>query len=110
MRLLIIGTLGGQLTVASKIAMESGASVTFAETVDNGLKTLRSGKGADLIMIDVGLDITALIERLQHERIHVPVVRLWHPVGRAGRRRRHPGRREGIHPAAARSRSDRRGA
>ncbi|MEI2383595.1 sigma-54 dependent transcriptional regulator [Breoghania sp. JC706] len=74
MRLLIIGTLGGQLTVASKIAMESGASVTFAETVDNGLKTLRSGKGADLIMIDVGLDITTLIERLQHERIHVPVV------------------------------------
>ncbi len=74
MRLLIIGTLGGQLTVASKTAMERAPASLSQKTVDNGLKTLRSGKGADLIMIDVGLDIAAMIERLQHERIHVPVV------------------------------------
>ena len=74
MRLLIVGTLGGQLAVASRMAMERGASVTHAETVEIALKTLRSGRGADLVMIDVGLDIADLIERLAVELIHVPVV------------------------------------
>ncbi len=74
MQLLIIGTLGGQLTAATRIAMDRGAGVTYAENVNDGLKVLRSGRGADLIMIDVNLDIGALIERLQAERIHVPVV------------------------------------
>ena len=31
MRLLIVGTLKGQLTAATKIAMENGATVTHAE-------------------------------------------------------------------------------
>jgi hypothetical protein len=31
MRLLIVGTLKGQLTTATKIAMDNGASVTHAE-------------------------------------------------------------------------------
>ena len=31
MRLLIVGTLKGQLTTATKIAMDSGASVTHAD-------------------------------------------------------------------------------
>ncbi len=74
MRLLIVGTLGGQLVVASRMAMERGASVTHADTVDVAMKALRSGKGADLIMIDVGLDISDLIRRLEMELIHVPVV------------------------------------
>ncbi|AXS41481.1 sigma-54 dependent transcriptional regulator [Breoghania sp. L-A4] len=74
MQLLIIGTLGGQLTAATKIAMDRGAGVIYAENVNDALKVLRSGRGADLIMIDVNLDIGALIERLQAERIHVPVV------------------------------------
>ncbi len=74
MRLLIVGTLGGQLVVASRMAMERGAAVTHAETIDVAMKTLRSGKGADLIMIDVGLDVSELIKRLEAELIHVPVV------------------------------------
>ena len=73
MRLLIIGTLNGQLTTATKMAMERGAKVTHADTIDQGLMTLRSGKGADLVMIDVKLDIADLIERLEVERIHIPV-------------------------------------
>ena len=32
MRLLIVGTLGGQLTTATKIAMDKGASVTHADS------------------------------------------------------------------------------
>ena len=74
MRLLIVGTLGGQLTIASKIAMDKGASVTHADSIDQALAVLRSGRGADLLMVDVALDIRDLVDRLDAERIHVPIV------------------------------------
>lgn len=74
MRLLIVGTLNGQLTTATKMAMERGAKVTQTDTVDHALKVLRGGGGADLVMVDVVLDIADLINRLEFERIHVPVV------------------------------------
>src|SRR5215470_7938653 len=74
MRLLIIGTLGGQLTAASKIAMDKGASVTHAQSNEQALAVLRSGRGADLLMVDVTLDIRDLVSRLDAERIHVPIV------------------------------------
>ncbi|WP_428523634.1 sigma-54-dependent transcriptional regulator [Roseibium sp.] len=74
MRLLIVGTLGGQLTAASKIAMQRGAQVTHADDVEGALKVLRSGRGADLLMVEVHLDIEGLIAKLQMERVHVPVV------------------------------------
>jgi hypothetical protein len=64
MRLLIVGTLGGQLTTASKIAMDRGASVTHAENNEQALAVLRSGRGADLLMADVALDIRDLVKRL----------------------------------------------
>ncbi len=73
MRLLIVGTLNGQLSTATKMAMERGAKVTHTDSIDQSLKILRSGRGADLIMVDVGLDIGDLIRRLEFERIHVPV-------------------------------------
>src|SRR5690348_806182 len=74
MRLLIVGTLGGQLTTATKLAMEKGASVTHAESNEQALAVLRSGRGADLLMVDVSLDIRDLSARLDAERIHVPIV------------------------------------
>ena len=74
MRLLIIGTLGGQLTTATKLAMDKGASVTHAESNEQALAVLRSGRGADLLMVDVTLDIRDLVTRLDAERIHVPIV------------------------------------
>jgi two-component system response regulator FlrC len=74
MRLLIVGTLGGQLTAASKIAMDKGASVTHADGNEQALAVLRSGRGADLLMVDVTLDIRDLVSRLDAERIHVPIV------------------------------------
>ena len=74
MRLLIVGTLGGQLTTATKLAMEKGASVTHAESIDQALAVLRSGRGADLLMVDVSLDIRDLNGRLNAEHIHVPIV------------------------------------
>ncbi|WP_026792502.1 sigma-54 interaction domain-containing protein [Pleomorphomonas oryzae] len=74
MRLLIVGSLNGQLTAATRIAMDKGASVLQADTIDTALRTLRSGRGADLVMIDVALPIARLITSLEEERIHVPVV------------------------------------
>ena len=74
MRLLIIGTLGGQLTTATKLAMDKGANVTHAESNEQALAVLRSGRGADLLLADVTLDIRDLVTRLDAERIHVPIV------------------------------------
>ncbi len=74
MRLLIVGTLRGQLTTATKIAMDKGASVTHADRIDTAMAVLRSGKGADLLMVDVAIDIRDLGLRLEAERIHVPIV------------------------------------
>lgn len=74
MRLMIIGTLSGQLTTATKIAMDRGAKVTHAPSIDSAMKDLRSGRGADLLMIEVHLDIADLMQRLDAEHIHIPVV------------------------------------
>eukprot|EP00873_Tetraselmis_striata_P003802 jgi/Tetstr1/424066/TSEL_014677.t1 len=54
--------------------MDGGAAVTHAGTVEDMLKVLRSGRGADLVMADVGLDIAGLIAHLERERFHLPVV------------------------------------
>src|SRR6187455_1754009 len=74
MRLLIVGTLKGQLTTATKIAMDNGASVTHAEAIEQAMAVLRGGKGADLLLVDVALDIRDLVMRLEAEHIHVPIV------------------------------------
>src|SRR6516165_3003300 len=74
MRLLIVGTLKGQLTTATKIAMDNGATVTHAENHELAMRVLRGGKGADLLLVDVGLDIRDLVMRLEVEHIHVPIV------------------------------------
>ncbi len=74
MRLLIIGTLEGHLTEASQIALKRGAKVQTCDAVDAGLDLLRGGKGADLCLIDVRLNIERLVKALNAERISVPVV------------------------------------
>jgi two-component system response regulator FlrC len=74
MRLLIIGSLKGQLTTATKIAMDKGASVTHADSIMQAMAVLRGGRGADLLMVDVAIDIRDLVIRLEAEHIHVPIV------------------------------------
>jgi DNA-binding NtrC family response regulator len=74
MQLLIIGALDGQVGAASQIAMQRGARVSQVHTVDSALDVLRSGQGADLVMIDVVYDVKSLVDRLASERITVPVV------------------------------------
>ncbi len=74
MRLLIVGSLGGQIGAASRIAMQRGAKVQQAETIESGLKVLRSGQGADLVMADVSLNLEDFIKSLELEHIVVPVI------------------------------------
>ncbi len=74
MRILIVGALNGQIGAASQIAMKRGAKVQQADTVEAGLNALRNGQGADLVLIDVSLDIINLIQSLESERIVIPVV------------------------------------
>ncbi len=74
MRLLIIGSLNGYIGAASKLAISRGAKVAHADDIEAALHALRSGHGADLVMVDVKLDIRGLIQSLNSERISVPVV------------------------------------
>jgi DNA-binding NtrC family response regulator len=74
MRLMIVGTLEGYLTTAGKIAMQRGAKVSHTDNITAALNALRSAAGADLVMIDVKLDIATFIDSLKAERINVPVV------------------------------------
>ena len=74
MRLLIIGALSGQIGAASKIAMSRGAKVAHVPDIDTALTALRAGQSADLVMIDVGLDIRAFVQSLQLERFSATVV------------------------------------
>jgi two-component system response regulator FlrC len=74
MRLLIVGSLQGQIGAATKIAMDRGAKVTHANDVEQALASLRSGVGADLVFCDVGNDIGMLVRQLAAERICTPVV------------------------------------
>jgi two-component system response regulator FlrC len=74
MRLLIVGTMNGQIGAASKIAMDRGAKVSHVPNTETALSMLRSGRGADLLMVAAELDIASFIAALRQERINAPVV------------------------------------
>ncbi len=74
MRLLIVGALEGQLSEATKLAMAGGARVAHAPTIEIALASLRAGRGAELLLVDVMTDIARLIYALDAERIVIPVV------------------------------------
>lgn len=74
MRLLIVGKLKGHIGAASRIALARGAKVQQVDEIDLALDSLRSGKGADLIMADINLDIKHLVSSLEKEHFCIPVV------------------------------------
>ena len=74
MRLLVIGTMNNQLMEASAIAKRRGATVSHCSTVESAMQTLRGGKGADLIMAEVSLNIELLVTQLETERMFIPVI------------------------------------
>lgn len=74
MRILIIGSLQGHATIAAHIAIKKGAKVTQALTLDEGLNALRAGKGTDLVLLDVLLNVPHFLKAIANERICTPVV------------------------------------
>ena len=106
MRLLIVGALEGQLSQATKLAMEGGARVAHAPSVEIALATLRAGRGADLLLVSrfgalmAILVATALIGDL----ILLPAL-LAGPLGRILIRQRNHARRLAAATGAAASQS-----
>lgn len=74
MRLLIVGTLEGHITTAGQIAMQRGAKVRHVDGFEGGLKILRDGPGADLVMIDVRQPVARFMKQMKQERMNTPVV------------------------------------
>jgi two-component system, response regulator FlrC len=74
MRLLIVGTLKGELVTAARMARERGAAVTQVDSAEQALNHLRLGRGADLLMVDVAIDIGRLYAAMEAERITLPIV------------------------------------
>ena len=74
MRLLIIGMLEGHISTAGQIAISRGATVSQVDSIDAGLHSMREGRGADLVMIDIKLPIAKLLKSMKGERLNTPVV------------------------------------
>lgn len=74
MRLLVIGKIDSQVIEATRIAKNHGAAVNHVPDIDSALNMLLNGKGADMLLVDVRLDIAELIARMAAEHIVSPVV------------------------------------
>ncbi len=72
-RMLIIGSLDGELGQAARIAAARGARLVQAPGVAAGLDRLRA-EGADLVLCDVVHDVGWLVQALAAERIACPVI------------------------------------
>jgi DNA-binding NtrC family response regulator len=73
MRVLIIGSLSGELGQAARLATQRGARVGQADDVPAALALLRA-QPADLLLCDVACGIGALVRALDAERMVVAVV------------------------------------
>ena len=74
MRVLIIGSLAGELGKAAVIASARGARLDQADDIMAGLVDLRRNAGVQLVLCEVGQDIGGLVRALAYERISVPVI------------------------------------
>ena len=74
MRVLVIGSLSGELGQAARIAMARGARLDQADSLDAGLARLRADAQVDLVLCEIHHDIGALVRALVAERMAVPVV------------------------------------
>ncbi|HME26812.1 MAG TPA: sigma-54 dependent transcriptional regulator [Acetobacteraceae bacterium] len=74
MRVLIIGSLAGELGQAARIAIARGAKLDQADDADSALARLRADARVDLVLCDVVHDVGAVVRALATERMAVPVV------------------------------------
>ena len=74
MRVLIIGSMGGELGKAAQIAASRGAHLDQADNVPAGLARLRRDARCNLVLCELGLPIATLVQGLARERIILPVI------------------------------------
>ena len=74
MRVLIIGSLSGELGQAAQIAIAHGTKISQADNITAALAQLRGGSDLDLILCDLAHSISHLVGALAAERIAIPVV------------------------------------
>jgi two-component system, response regulator FlrC len=74
MRVLIIGSLAGDLGQAARIAIARGARLDHADDPEAALERLRSAAGVDLALIEIAHDVGGFIRALGRERMSLPVI------------------------------------
>ena len=74
MRVLVIGSLAGELGRAAAIAVARGVRLDQADDVAAGMVRLRQDAAVNLVLCEIGQDIGLLVQSLAHERIVVPVI------------------------------------
>ena len=74
MRVLIIGSLAGELGQAARIAITRGAKLEQADNTDAALAWLRADARVDLVLCDIIHDVGTVVRALTAERMAVPVV------------------------------------
>ena len=74
MRMLIIGSLSGELAKAAQMVMATGAKLDQADSLESALPILRREARIDLVLCDLAHDVGALVQALAAERIAIPVV------------------------------------
>ena len=74
MKLLIIGSLDGQIGAASQIAMKKGGEVVHTADIVAAVELLSSDNGIDLIMIDVKENISKLHTMMKDAQLLTPII------------------------------------
>jgi DNA-binding NtrC family response regulator len=74
MRLLLIGSLSGELAQAARLATARGARVSQADDVSSALAYLRAHPAQDLVLCDISRGIPGLVKALAAERMSLSVV------------------------------------
>jgi len=73
-KVLIIGSLAGDLGQAAQIAIAKGVKLEQADNTDQALSRLRADARLDLVLCDLAHDVGAVVRALAAERMAVPVV------------------------------------
>ena len=74
MRVLIIGSLAGDLGQAARIAIARGAKLDQADNADQAMSRLRADAKLDLVLCELGQDVGSVVRAIARERIAIPVV------------------------------------
>ena len=74
MNVLILGSLGGELGKAARIATARGAKLQQVDDERGALSRLRADAKVDLVLVELPHDVGALVRAMSAERIPTPVV------------------------------------